>query len=127
MLVTICRLYDSCSDAGRVVLLLQMAGVSTAETSIVANNSEGWYKTSQMTARAPKLAAGRGPGERRSEGTAACAAIGATATAAGTLITMLAPPGVGVVVGAGWLAAMLGGIAVNGVAGARRADSGRGS
>jgi hypothetical protein len=51
------------------------------------------------------------------EGAAIGAAIGATAATAASLITMLAIPGVGAVVGAGWLAALLGSMAVGGAAG----------
>src|SRR6202023_4158098 len=45
------------------------------------------------------------------------AASGATGGVAESLITMLAIPGVGAVVGAGWLAALLGSMAVGGAAG----------
>jgi hypothetical protein len=51
------------------------------------------------------------------EGAAIGAAIGATAATAASLVTMLAIPGVGAVVGAGWLAAVLGSMAIGGVAG----------
>jgi hypothetical protein len=51
------------------------------------------------------------------EGAAIGAAIGATAATAATLVTMLALPGVDAVVGAGWLAAMLGSMAIGGVTG----------
>jgi hypothetical protein len=51
------------------------------------------------------------------EGAAIGAAIGATAATAASLVTMLALPGVGAVVGAGWLAAMLGSMAIGGVSG----------
>jgi hypothetical protein len=44
------------------------------------------------------------------------AAIGVTAATAASLVTMLAIPGVGIAVGAGWLAAMLGSMAIGGVA-----------
>jgi hypothetical protein len=52
------------------------------------------------------------------EGAAIGAAIGATAAMAASLITMLAIPGVGAVVGAGWLAALLGSMAAGGLLGA---------
>jgi len=51
------------------------------------------------------------------EGAALGAAIGATAATAASLVTMLAIPGVGAVVAAGWLAALLGSMAIGGVAG----------
>jgi uncharacterized membrane protein len=43
--------------------------------------------------------------------------VDATAATAGSLIAMLAIPGVGTIVGAGWLAALLGSMAVGGVTG----------
>src|SRR3954469_21387116 len=51
------------------------------------------------------------------EGAVLGAAIGATAATAASLITLLAIPGVGAVVGVGWLAALLGGMAAGGVTG----------
>jgi hypothetical protein len=39
MLITICRLYDSYSDANRVVLMLEAAGLPASETSVISNNS----------------------------------------------------------------------------------------
>ena len=35
MLITICRLYDSYSDANRVVLMLEAAGLPASETSVI--------------------------------------------------------------------------------------------
>lgn len=117
MLITICRLYNSCSDASRVVLLLHMAGIRASETSMVANNCEGWYKSSHTAVVAPakkgdaEHAASRdkAAGRDNIEVTAVEAAFGATT--AGSLVVVLALPGVGTVVGAGWLATMLGNIA----------------
>ena len=57
--------------------------------------------------------------DRKIEGAAIGAAIGATAATAANLITILAIPGVGAV-GAGWLAAVLGSMAIGGVAGGLR-------
>jgi hypothetical protein len=51
------------------------------------------------------------------EGATIGAAIGATAATAASLVTTLALPGVGDVVGARWLAAMLGSMAIGGVTG----------
>ena len=109
MLITICRLYDSYSDASRIVLVLQTACVPPPETSIISNNSDGWYTPSRETSS--HRAGGK------IEGAAIGAAIGATAATAAGLVTMLALPGVGAVVGAGWLAAILGSMAVGGVTG----------
>src|SRR3982075_2033204 len=110
MLITICRLYDSYADANRVVLALEAAGVPPSETSVISNNSDTWYKANRAAGPVPQ-------GSGKAEGAVLGAAIGATAATAASLVTMLAIPGVGAVVGAGWLAAMLGSMAIGGVAG----------
>src|SRR5258706_1175537 len=110
MLITICRLYDSYTDAHRVVLMLEAAGLPPSETSEISNNSDTWYSAAK-TANVVPLRDGK------VEGAAIGAAIGATAATAASLVTMLAIPGVGAVVGAGWLAAVLGSIAIGGVTG----------
>jgi hypothetical protein len=119
MPITIC-LYDSQADARRVIFALAVAGLPPSETSVISNNSDTWYRatesknvvslrkqgTSSETARDGKF-----------EGAAVGAAIGATAATAASLVTMLALPGIGAVVGVGWLAAMLGSMAIGGVTG----------
>jgi hypothetical protein len=118
MLVAVCRLYDSYIDANRVVLALEAAGVPPSETSVISNNSDSWYKVDRIASPVPLWrdnASGEGSG--KAEGAILGAAIGATAATAATLVTMLAIPGVGAVVGTGWLAAMLGSMAIGGVAG----------
>jgi hypothetical protein len=118
MLITICRLYDSYADANRVVLALEAAGVPPSETSVISNNSDTWYKANKAAGPVPQRkddASGEGSG--KAEGAILGATIGATAATAASLVTMLAVPGVGAVVGAGWLAAMLGSMAIGSVAG----------
>jgi hypothetical protein len=118
MLMIICRLYDSHSDAERVILALDAAGVSSSETSMISNNSDSWYGGTKTDNVLPIRKDGaRGKVDGKVEGAAIGAAIGATAATAASLVTMLAIPGVGAVVGAGWLAALLGSMAVGGVAG----------
>jgi hypothetical protein len=117
MLITICRLYDSYSDAHRIVLMLESAGLSPSETSVIANNS--WYgapKTTNVVLLRKKDSASR-ESDGRVEGAAIGATIGATAATAASFVTMLAIPGVGAVVGAGWLSAVFGRMAIGGVAG----------
>jgi hypothetical protein len=118
MVITVCRLYDLCGDANLVVLALESAGVPSSDTSIISNNSDSWYSAAKTPGVVPvqKDSAG-GEGGGKTEGAVLGAAIGATAATAASLITMFAIPGVGTVVGAGWLAAMLGSMAVGGVAG----------
>ena len=44
MTTTISRLYDNYSDAQAAVSRLEAAGVPHSDISIVANNSDGWFK-----------------------------------------------------------------------------------
>jgi hypothetical protein len=118
MLITVCHLYDSYVDANRVVLALEAVGVPPSETSVISNNSDTWYSTPKTVGVIPKREDGaRRQADGKVEGAAIGAAIGATAATAASLVTMLAIPGVGAVVGAGWLAAVLGSMAIGGVTG----------
>jgi len=117
MLITVCRLYDSYGDANRVVLALEAAGVPPSETSVVSNNSDTWSSAAKTACVTPVRGdSARSAANGKVEGAAIGAAIGATAATA-SLVTMLAIPGVGAVVGAGWLAAALGSMAIGGVTG----------
>jgi hypothetical protein len=118
MLVTICRLYESYGDANTVVLMLEAAGMPVSETSVISNNSDDWYRAAEAANVVPlrKRRAITASGGKF-EGAAIGAAIGATAATAASLVTVLALPGIGAVVGAGWLAALLGSMAVGGVSG----------
>jgi uncharacterized protein DUF1269 len=118
MLITICRLYESYGDANRVVLMLEAAGMPVSESSLISNNSDDWYRAAEAenVVPLPKRRASTAPGGKF-EGAAIGAAIGATAATAASLVTMLALPGIGAVVGAGWLAPLLGSMAVGGVSG----------
>lgn len=117
MLTAICRLYDSYSDANRVVLMLEAAGLPPSETSVISNNSDTWYRA-RKTANVVPIRKDKAPSQAQAdgkvEGAAIGAAIGATAATPASLVTMLAIPGVGAVVGAGWLAALLASMATGG-------------
>lgn len=120
MLITICRLYDSYADANRAVIGLQAAGIALAETGVISNNSDSWYRTGRaanVVALRKQGASGDAAAVGKFEGAAVGAAIGATAATAASLVTILALPGVGAVVGAGWLAALLGSLAIGGATG----------
>jgi hypothetical protein len=118
MLITVCRLYDSYGDANRVVLALEPAGVPPSETSVVSNNSDTWSSAAKTACVTPvRRDSARSAANGKVEGAAIGAAIGATAATAASLVTMMAIPGVGAVVGAGWLAAVLGSMAIGGVTG----------
>ena len=101
MTVTVSRLYDSYADAQRAVSSLEAAGIPHSDISIVANNSDDWYGQN------PTVDRDRDGTDDRAEGAAKGAGIGAgLGSAAGLLagLGLIAIPGLGPVVAAGWLA-----------------------
>ena len=106
-MITISRLYDDYETAARVVGDLERAGIPHADISIIANNAEGWYDrgtTGSTTRRIDRDADGV---DDRAEGAAAGAGIGATLGGVAGLLAglgLMAIPGLGPVVAAGWLA-----------------------
>jgi hypothetical protein len=103
MTTTISRLYNSYPEAKRAVSDLEAAGLPHSNISIVANNSDSWYdKNSGKVDR-------DGDGvDDRAEGAGKGAGIGAGLGGAAGLLAglgLLAIPGVGPVVAAGWLVA----------------------
>ena len=119
MTVTISRLYDNYSDAQRAVSGLEAAGLPHSDLSIVANNSDSWYNSDGKVDR------DRDGTDDRAEGAATGAGLGAGLGGAAGLLAglgLLAIPGLGPVVAAGWLASTaLGataGAATGGVVGA---------
>jgi len=112
MTTTISRLYDTYADAERAVTRLEEAGVPHSDISIVANNSDNWYGS-----RSGKVDRDRDGVDDRAEGAGTGAGIGAGLGGAAGLLAglgLLAIPGLGPVVAAGWFASM----AVGAVAGA---------
>src|SRR5579871_3356010 len=98
--MTISRLYDNYADARNAVAGLEAAGVPHSEISIVANNSDNWYAGN-------KVDRDRDGVDDRAEGAGAGAGIGAGVGGAAGLLAglgLLAIPGIGPVVAAGWLA-----------------------
>jgi hypothetical protein len=119
MTVTISRLYDNYTDAQAAVNGLESAGVPHSEISIVANNSDSWFSSEKKVDR------DRDGVDDRAEGAGKGAGIGAGLGGAAGLLAglgLLAIPGLGPVVAAGWLASTaLGaaaGAATGGVVGA---------
>ncbi|MDH6257485.1 hypothetical protein [Bradyrhizobium sp. BR13661] len=103
MTTTISRLYDNYSDAERAVGRLESAGVPHSDISIVANNSDNWYGS-----KSGKVDRDRDGVDDRAEGAGKGAGIGAGLGGAAGLLAglgLLAIPGLGPVVAAGWLAA----------------------
>jgi hypothetical protein len=102
MTVTISRLYDNHNDAQQAVQRLESAGVPHSEISIVANNSDSWFNSDKKVDR------DRDGVDDRAEGAGKGAGIGAGIGGTAGLLTglgLLAIPGLGPVVAAGWLAA----------------------
>ncbi|MDR6950719.1 hypothetical protein J2X65_000062 [Ancylobacter sp. 3268] len=98
-MATVSGLFDNYDDALTAVNKLQALGIDRASISIVANNSGDWYGQ-RVVERDDESNAG--------EGAASGAGIGAVLGGAGGLLAglgVMAIPGVGPVVAAGWLAA----------------------
>ena len=107
---TVTGLFDNYDDASDAVGELEASGVPHANISIVANNSNDWYDDGDTSKAAEDATGGAG--------------VGAVIGGAGGLLTglgLMAIPGVGPVVAAGWLAATavgaVGGAVVGGAAG----------
>ena len=101
MTVTISRLYDSYADAQKAVQGLEAAGVPHSDISIVANNSDNWYSGNKVDRDGDGV-------DDRAESAGKGAGIGAGLGGAAGLLAglgLLAIPGLGPVVAAGWLAA----------------------
>ena len=99
MAVTISRLYDRYADAERAVTALETAGIPHSDISIVANNSDEWYNSG-------KKDRDRDGVDDRAESAGKGAGIGAGLGGAAGLLAglgLLAIPGLGPVVAAGWL------------------------
>src|ERR1700730_9368604 len=119
MTATISRLYDNYADAQKAVQGLETAGVPHSDTSIVANNSDSWYGNGKKVDRAHDGI------DDRAEGAGKGAGMGAGVGGAAGLLAglgLLAIPGLGPVVAAGWLASTalgaLAGGATGGIIGA---------
>ena len=102
MSVTISRLYDSHTDAQQAVERLEAAGIPHSDVSIVANNSDGWFSADKKVDR------NRDGVDDRAQAAGTGAGLGAGVGGAAGLLAglgLLAIPGLGPVVAAGWLAA----------------------
>jgi hypothetical protein len=120
-MITISRLYDDYYSAARAVADLERAGIPQSDISIVANNSEGWYER-DGSGRVDRDLDGV---DDRAEGARTGAGIGAAIGGMAGLLAgvgLLAIPGLGPVVAAGWLvstgAVALAGGAAGGIIGA---------
>lgn len=101
---TVTGLFDDYSDASSAVSQLESAGIPSGDISIVSNNGHNHH----------------GGDSNAAEGAGTGAGIGAVVGGAGGLLTglgLMAIPGVGPVVAAGWLAATAAGAVAGAVAG----------
>ena len=107
-MITISRLYDNYDAAARAVAELERAGIPHSDISIIANNADGWYDRDRTASRtAGKVDRDLDGVDDRAEGAAAGAGIGAAVGGVAGLLAglgLLAIPGIGPVVAAGWLA-----------------------
>jgi hypothetical protein len=116
MTKTISRLYNNYGDARAAVRQLEAAGVPHSDISVIASNAENWYKDGKDT-YPDRDNDGR---DDRVEGAETGAAIGAGIGGAAGLLTglgLMAIPGVGPVVAAGWLVSTLAGAAAGAATG----------
>src|SRR6195952_2648819 len=101
MTATISRLYDNYADAQKAVQGLESAGVPHSDISIVANNSDNWFGGNKVDRDHDGV-------DDRAEGAGKGAGIGAGLGGAAGLLAglgLLAIPGLGPVVAAGWVSA----------------------
>jgi hypothetical protein len=101
---TVTGLFDNYTDASAAVSALESAGVPSNDISIISNNADNRH----------------GEHSNAGEGAGTGAGIGAVVGGAGGLLTglgLMAIPGVGPVVAAGWLAATAAGAVAGAVAG----------
>ena len=119
-MATVTRLFDSHTQALDAVSKLEAAGVSHDKISIVSNNADNWHSGTGNHNAGP-LGDRNGDGENDvADGAGKGAATGGVLGAgAGVLagLGMLAIPGLGPVVAAGWLASTAVGAAVGAAAG----------
>jgi hypothetical protein len=120
MTKTITRVYDDYLAAENTVLELKNAGLGDSNIGIVASNAEGWHKPGGGGNVDPKHDKDRDGKDDRSEGAVTGGGMGAilggaAGVAAG--LGMIAIPGIGPVVAAGWLAALASGAVGGGVVG----------
>jgi hypothetical protein len=102
MTTTISALFDDYASASQAVRNLETAGLPSDDISIVANNADDWYDRDR-----PTVDRDRDGVDDRAEGAGAGAAIGGTIGGIAGLLAglgLLAIPGIGPVVAAGWLA-----------------------
>lgn len=113
-------LFDNYDDAQTAVNKLQALGIDRAQISLVANNADDWYGDRSVTTTTTTHTAATHGETHAGEGAAAGAGIGAVVGGAGGMLAglgLMAIPGIGPVVAAGWLAATGAGLVAGAAAG----------
>lgn len=113
---TITALYDRYEDASAAVSDLEGGGIPHSDVSLVSNN-EGDRHAGRLAGTAPRTA---DAADKAKDGTGAGATLGTVVGGAAGLLAglgLIAIPGVGPVVAAGWLVATLTGAGIGAAAG----------
>lgn len=119
MTQTLTRVYEDYPTAERTVRDLKAAGLGESDIGIVASNADGWHKPGSSNVD-PKHDKDRDGNDDRSEGALTGGGVGAAVGGAAGLaagLGVLAIPGIGPVVAAGWLAALAAGAVAGGATG----------
>lgn len=124
-MITISRLYDDYDIAARAVDQLERSGIPAADISIISSNADGWWDKDKPKVSHERIDRDLDNVDDRREGADAGAAIGGTVGGVAGILAglgMLAIPGLGPVVAAGWLVSTaalgIGGGVVGGIIGA---------
>jgi hypothetical protein len=122
MTTTISHLYNDYPSAQAAARELEAAGVKGGDISIVASNADGWYKGKDDGVKHVDIKHDKDHDgvDDRAEGAGKGAAIGGVAAGAAGLaagLGLLAIPGIGPIVAAGWAASTLAGAVAGGVTG----------
>jgi hypothetical protein len=119
---TISHLYDDYPSARAAASELEAAGIKGSDISIVASNADGWYKNENDDVKHVDIKhdKDRDGVDDRTEGARTGAGIGGVAVGAAGLaagLGLLAIPGIGPIVAAGWAASTLAGVVAGGITG----------
>ena len=122
MTKTISHLYNDYPSARAAANELEAAGIKGGDISIVASNADGWYKNDNDDVKHVDIKhdKDRDGVDDRAEGARTGAGIGGVAAGAAGLaagLGLLAIPGVGPIVAAGWAASTLAGVVAGGITG----------
>jgi hypothetical protein len=106
-MITLTRLFDDYDNAARAAQDLEDSGVLASDISVIASNADGWHdRDRDPSVKNEKIDRDLDGVDDRREAAGAGAAIGGTIGGVAGLLAglgMLAIPGIGPVVAAGWL------------------------